>query len=109
MAQMSLMNGIECEVQASGLVTVGIGPGGPRHTVFKRKTESVRGRFYSLVQKSPRGYQLTKAPRLFLVNTMIRYPNIIFAGGSVGKAPRESRSGVHVLEDDMHNLINGSG
>ena len=38
----------------------------------------------------------------------IRYPNIIFAGGSVGKAPRESRSGVHVLEDDMHNLINGS-
>ena len=39
---------------------------------------------------------------------MIRYPNIIFAGGSVGKAPRESRSGVHVLEDDMHNLLNGS-
>ena len=68
----------------------------------------VRGRFYSLVQRSPRGYQLTKASRLFLVNTMIRYPNIIFAGGSVGKAPRESRSGVHVLEDDMHNLLNGS-
>ena len=43
-----------------------------------------------------------------LADTMIRYPNIIFAGGSVGKAPRESRSGVHVLEDDMHNLINGS-
>ena len=34
----------------------------------------VRGRFYSLVQKSPRGYQLTKASRLFLVNAMIRYP-----------------------------------
>ena len=33
-------SGIECKVQANGLVTVGIGPGGPRHTVFKRKTES---------------------------------------------------------------------
>ena len=52
----------------------------------------VRGFFYSLVQKSPRGYKLTKASRLFLVNTMIRYPNIIFAGGSVGKAPREARA-----------------
>ena len=39
---------------------------------------------------------------------MIRYPNIIFAGESVGKAPRESRSGVHVLEDDMHNLFTSS-
>ena len=60
------------------------------------------------MQKSPRGYQLTKASRLFLVNAMIRYPNIIFAGGSVGKAPRESRSGLNVLEDDIYNLINGS-
>ena len=39
---------------------------------------------------------------------MIRLPNIIFAGGAVGKAPRESRSGVHQLEDDMHNLLMGS-
>ena len=35
-------------------------------------------------------------------------PNVIFAGGSAGKAPRKSRSGLQVLEDDMHNLLNGS-
>ena len=68
----------------------------------------VRGRFYSLVQKSPRGYQLLPAEKLVLVNAMIRLPNVIFAGGAVGKVPRESRSGLSVLEDDMHNLINGS-
>jgi hypothetical protein len=32
--------GIECKVQKGGLVTVGIGPGGMRLTVFKRKDES---------------------------------------------------------------------
>jgi len=36
-------SGIECKVQGNGLVTVGIGPGGPRHTVFKRKAESHEG------------------------------------------------------------------
>ena len=46
--------------------------------------------------------------RLVLVNTMIRLPNVVFAGGAVGKTPRESRSGLHVLEDDMHNLLLGS-
>ena len=50
----------------------------------------VRGRWFSLVQKSPRGYKLLEAAKPILVNTMIRLPNIIFAGGSVGKAPRES-------------------
>ena len=64
------------------------------------------------------GESVTKAHRLarvtqeefslVLVNTMIRLPNIIFAGGAVGKAPRESRSGVNVLEDDRHNLLMGS-
>ena len=67
----------------------------------------VRGRWFSLEQKSPRGYKLLEAEKLVLVNTMIRLPNVIFAGGSVGKAPRESRNGLHVQEDDMHNLIMG--
>ena len=48
------------------------------------------------------------AEKLVLVNAMIRLPNVIFAGGAVGKAPRESRSGLNVLEDDMHNLLMGS-
>ena len=68
----------------------------------------VRGRFYELKQKSPRGYQLTKTEKIILVNAMIRLPNVIFAGGSVGKAPRESRSGLNALEDDMHNLLMAS-
>ena len=68
----------------------------------------VWGHFYELVQKSPRGYKLSNTRKLFLVNAMIRLPNVIFAGGSVGKAPRESRRGLQVLEDDMHNLIDGS-
>ena len=68
----------------------------------------VRGRWYSLEQKSPRGYTLLPAEKIVLVNAMIRLPNVIFAGGAVGKAPRESRSGLQVLEDDMRNLILGS-
>ena len=65
----------------------------------------VRGRCFSLVQKSPRGYKLIPAEKLILVNAMIRLPNVIFAGGAVGKAPRASRSGLHVQDDDMHNLL----
>ena len=68
----------------------------------------VRGRWYELKQKSPRGYKLHPAQKVVLVNAMIRLPNIIFAGGAVGKPPRESRSGLNVLEDDMHNLLMGS-
>jgi len=41
-------------------------------------------------------------------NTMIRLPNVIFSGGAVGKAPRESRSGLHILEEDMYNLLSES-
>ena len=32
-------------------------------------------------------------------------PNIVTVGGAVGKAPRESRSGLHVLEEDMYTLL----
>jgi len=39
---------------------------------------------------------------------MIRLPNVIFSGGSVGKAPRESRSGLHILEEDWVNRLNES-
>ena len=49
----------------------------------------VRGRWYSLVQRSPRGYKLLPAKKVVLVNAMIRLPNVIFAGGSVGKPPRD--------------------
>ena len=61
-------------------------------------------RFRRVVRAARNGHC---AEKLVLVNTMIRLPNVIFAGGSVGKAPRESRSGLHVQEDDMHNLIMG--
>ena len=37
-----------------------------------------------------------------------RLPNVVFAGGSVGKAPRATRSGIHVLEEDWVNLLNES-
>jgi hypothetical protein len=40
-----------------------------------------------------------------VVNTMIRLPNVIFSGGSVGKAPRESRSGLHIMEEDQMNHL----
>ena len=43
-----------------------------------------------------------------MVNTMIRLPNVVFSGGAVGKAPRESRSGLHILEEDMYNLLSES-
>ena len=39
---------------------------------------------------------------------MIRLPNVIFSGGAVGKPPRALRSGLHVLEEDMVNLLNES-
>jgi hypothetical protein len=68
----------------------------------------VRGRWYELVQRSPRGYKLDNVQKLVLVNTMIRLPNVIFAGGSVGKEPRASRSGLHMQEDNMHNLLMSS-
>jgi hypothetical protein len=68
----------------------------------------VRGKWFTLEQRSPRGYRLLPAPRLVVVNTMIRLPNVIFSGGSVGKPPRELRSGLHVLEEDMVNLLNES-
>ena len=65
----------------------------------------VRGRWFELVQRSPRGYKLKAGSRLVVVNTMIRLPNVIFSGGSVGKAPRESRSGLHIMEEDQMNHL----
>ena len=43
----------------------------------------VNGRWYTLQQKSPRGYKLSTGVKLILVNAMVRLPNVIFAGGSV--------------------------
>ena len=57
----------------------------------------VRSRWFELEQRSPRGYKLKPAPRLVVVNTMIRLPNVIFSGGAVGKPTRALRSGLHVL------------
>ena len=42
---------------------------------------------------------------LVVVNSMIRLPNVVFAGGAVGKAPRATRSGLYVIEEDMYNLL----
>ena len=66
------------------------------------------GRCVCLTFCSPRGYRLAEEKRLVVVNTMIRLPNVIFSGGAVGKAPRESRSGLHILEEDMYNLLSES-
>ena len=46
----------------------------------------VRGRWFELEQRSPRGYKLKPAPRLVVVNTMIRLPNVIFSGGGMLRA-----------------------
>ena len=65
----------------------------------------VNGRFYSKKeQKSPRGYTLAPQShsRPFVVNSMIRLPDIAFAGQG-----RTSRSGLRVLEDDQHNVTQG--
>ena len=68
----------------------------------------VRGRWFALEQRSPRGYKLLTAERLVVVNTMIRLPGIVFSGGSPGKEPRETRSGLYIMEEDMYNLLRES-
>ena len=65
----------------------------------------VRARWYELKQRSPRGYELTSEKRIIVVNTMMRLPNVIFSGSAVGKPPRASRSGLHILDEDMYNLL----
>ena len=65
----------------------------------------VRGRWFELEQRSPRGYKLSPRQVLVVVNSMIRLPNVVFAGGAVGKAPRATRSGLFVIEEDMYNLL----
>jgi len=64
----------------------------------------VKAKYYSLEQRSPRGYVLKDEEWILDVNAMFR-PNVIFSGGSVGKAPRESRSGLHILEEDWVNCL----
>ena len=53
-------------------------------------------------------YKLQAAERLVVVNTMIRLPGVIFSGGSPGKEPRETRSGLYIMEEDMYNLLRES-
>jgi len=65
----------------------------------------VHGRWFELEQRSPRGYKLNPRQVLVVVNSMIRLPNVVFAGGAVGKAPRATRSGLFVIEEDMYNLL----
>lgn len=65
----------------------------------------VRGRWFELQQRSPRGYSLTTAERIVVVNTMIRLPIAIFTGCVWGKAPREPRSGLYKTEEDAYNLL----
>ena len=69
----------------------------------------VRGRWYDQVQRSPRGYKRQEeSSRLVLVNTLIRLPGVHFNGGAPGKYPREAKSGLHILHEDMYNLLNES-
>lgn len=65
----------------------------------------VRGCWYELEQRSPRGYMLHTAGRLVVVNTMIRLPIAMFAGSVWGKEPRKPRSGLHMMEEDVWNLL----
>ena len=55
----------------------------------------------SSAARAATAYRLLPAPRLVVVNTMIRLPNVIFSGGAVGKSPRKLHSGLHVLVEDM--------
>ena len=65
----------------------------------------VRGRWFGLEQRSPRGYKLLPRQVLVVVNSMIRLPNVVFAGGAVGKPLRVTRSGLSAIEEDMYNLL----
>ena len=60
----------------------------------------VRGRWFGLHQRSPRGYKRQEESRLILVNTLIRLPGVHFNCGAPGKYPRESKSGLHILNED---------
>ena len=66
----------------------------------------VRARWFALHQRSPRGYRLRTEDRLIVVNTMIAQRHLQRRRGR--EAPRESRSGLHILEEDMYNLLSES-
>ena len=51
----------------------------------------VKAKYYSLEQRSPRGYVLKDEEWTLDVNAMIRLPNVIFSGGSVGNQVRHHR------------------
>ena len=65
----------------------------------------VRGRWFSLEQRSPRGYKLRKEERIVIINHMIRVPWVLFNGCHAEKAPRESRSGFYILDEDWYNRL----
>ena len=65
----------------------------------------VRGRWFALEQRSPRGYTLPTEEVLVVVNTMIRVPWVLFNGSAAGKAPRESRSGLYILGEEWYNRL----
>ena len=65
----------------------------------------VRGRWFALEQRSPRGYKLLTEEVLVVVNTMIRVPWVLFNGSAAGKEPRESRSGLYILGEEWYNRL----
>ena len=69
----------------------------------------VRGRWFALEQRSPRGYnvayKLRKEERIVIINHMIRVPWVLFNGCHAEKAPRESRSGLYILDEDWYNRL----
>lgn len=65
----------------------------------------VRGRFFALEQRSPRGYTLCPQEVLVVVNHMIRLPWVLFNGSAAGKEPRESRSGLFILGEEWYNRL----
>ena len=65
----------------------------------------VRGRWFALEQRSPRGCTLPTEEVLVVVNTMIRVPWVLFNGSAAGKAPRESRSGLYILGEEWYNRL----
>ena len=59
----------------------------------------VRGRWFESEQRSPRGYKLIPRQVLVVVNSMIRLPNVVFAGGAVACWEGSARNSLWSLCD----------
>ena len=80
-------------------------------TSYRRRVAYAVGRCTRVTQSRLAGLWCVGAEsRLVLVNTMIRLPGAFtsMAVRPPGKYPREAKSGLHILHEDMYNLLNES-